>query len=292
MKKPVLSAKEVLNDISLGLDDAALMEKYCLSAKGLRSLFGKLGKAGMLKQVNARDLVQDLRNGMSDQDIIGKYNLTPKSYSSLIDAAGRAGLFHGIVHRTVASKNIIKASKIAADIRAGMTKAELMKKYQLSPRGLRWISVMLVSSGAMSWKEVFDKLCSSFSELVPDRLRASQRYRVPFKLPIYDSSSPRLIGTVRDVAEKGVGVAGIKALSGENKNLVVSGDEFGELASFSFDATCRWASRDSAGHYFAGFEISGISAGCLGEFQLLIRLVRLLKNQVVKDSKTIQGILT
>ncbi len=50
MEKRTLNAKEVLDDIKAGLDDAALMGKYQLSEKGLESLFKKLVDGAVLKQ--------------------------------------------------------------------------------------------------------------------------------------------------------------------------------------------------------------------------------------------------
>ncbi|MBI5249335.1 MAG: PilZ domain-containing protein [Desulfomonile tiedjei] len=273
MKKPVISAKKVLDDISQGLDDADLMRKYNLSAKGLRSLFNKLAAAGLLKQVNARELVEDIRAGTNIADILSKYGLTDKAYSSLIDTLDRTGLLNGEAQQANHSKNTIRMSNLVDDIRSGMSKPDLLAKYKLSSRGLRWVSMMLVSSGAMSWKEIFDKLCTNFSELVPDKPRNSKRYRLPFELPVYDSVRPDRIGTVRDVSENGVGVRGIMAEEGETKTLVIGGDEFGELASFSFQGVCKWASKDSSGQHFSGFEISDISMGSLSEFQLLMQLV-------------------
>ncbi len=50
MAKRTINAKEILVDIKAGMDNAALMEKYQLSEKGLQSLFKKLVDAGVLKQ--------------------------------------------------------------------------------------------------------------------------------------------------------------------------------------------------------------------------------------------------
>jgi len=50
MPKPRIDAREALEDIQAGLDDAALMRKYNISAKGLQSLFQKLVASGALKQ--------------------------------------------------------------------------------------------------------------------------------------------------------------------------------------------------------------------------------------------------
>ena len=50
MPKITISAKEILADIKAGLGNAALMEKYRLSEKGLQSLFKKLVDSGRLNQ--------------------------------------------------------------------------------------------------------------------------------------------------------------------------------------------------------------------------------------------------
>jgi hypothetical protein len=50
MLKKTLNAKEVLDDIKAGMDDATLMGKYQLSEKGMQSLFKKLVEGGMLEQ--------------------------------------------------------------------------------------------------------------------------------------------------------------------------------------------------------------------------------------------------
>lgn len=50
MSKKSVKASEVLKDIKAGMTDAALMEKYGLTEKGLESLFRKLLDGGLLKQ--------------------------------------------------------------------------------------------------------------------------------------------------------------------------------------------------------------------------------------------------
>jgi ankyrin repeat protein len=50
MPRNKISAREVLTDVRSGMDDAALMEKYRLSAAHLQNLFKKLVEAQVLKQ--------------------------------------------------------------------------------------------------------------------------------------------------------------------------------------------------------------------------------------------------
>jgi Mor family transcriptional regulator len=44
MAKRTINAKDILADIKAGMNNAALMEKYGLSEKGLRSVKGEEGK--------------------------------------------------------------------------------------------------------------------------------------------------------------------------------------------------------------------------------------------------------
>jgi len=55
MAKRVLKANEVLKDLRSGLTDAAMMEKYQLSSKGLQSLFDKMVAAGLLSAADVAD---------------------------------------------------------------------------------------------------------------------------------------------------------------------------------------------------------------------------------------------
>jgi hypothetical protein len=50
MEKRKITAREVLSDIRAGVDDAALMRKYQLSAQGLQSVLNKMVQAGMVTE--------------------------------------------------------------------------------------------------------------------------------------------------------------------------------------------------------------------------------------------------
>ena len=55
--KREVKAKEAIRDIRSGMDDIALMEKYKLNDKGLRSLFRRLLAAGLVTadEIDGRD---------------------------------------------------------------------------------------------------------------------------------------------------------------------------------------------------------------------------------------------
>ncbi|MEW6350347.1 MAG: PilZ domain-containing protein [Thermodesulfobacteriota bacterium] len=63
----VIKAKDILADINAGFSNAALMEKYCLSAKGLRSALSQLVEAGCLASDDVTTaLPEDYHQTLSD----------------------------------------------------------------------------------------------------------------------------------------------------------------------------------------------------------------------------------
>jgi len=271
-----VDAKQALDDIRSGMSDRELMQKYELSSKGLQSLFRKLGDAGLLKQIDAKEMIADLRQGMTDQEMMTKYALSSKGLEALLEQIDRKGLLRRPFEKdTLPTKIVVKVPEIVLDIRSGIGRSELLKKYSLTPRALRWICMMLVSSGAIGWHEIYGNICERIDELVPEKIRQSKRFRLGLEVPVYEMGTPQERGILRDVSENGIGLRGIRVKIGETKTIVICGDEFGEYASFALDVVCKWVSKDAAGEYVAGFEIQNISVASQGEFQWLIEMVRL-----------------
>jgi hypothetical protein len=64
--RPPVKARDMVTDIRDGLNDAQLMEKYDLSAKGLQSVFAKLLEANALRR---QELDRRIRTGESTVDV-------------------------------------------------------------------------------------------------------------------------------------------------------------------------------------------------------------------------------
>jgi putative two-component system response regulator len=77
MAKAAIDAQSAADDVRAGLDDAALMKKYGLSARGLQSLLRKLISAGMLSQ---REL--DTRMSETDTSIVLDLSIPVRSEQS------------------------------------------------------------------------------------------------------------------------------------------------------------------------------------------------------------------
>ncbi len=126
--KPRVKAADAVRDIRDELSDAALMEKYGLSSKGLESLFRKLVKAG---EIMRAELDQRLLDTQSSH------------YVDLDEPA-----------RPNSAKCRISAAEALRDIRSGMNDAALMKKYAVSIRGLDSLFKKLVLSGKIEQTEL------------------------------------------------------------------------------------------------------------------------------------------
>jgi hypothetical protein len=279
MTTKTLDVKSLMNDLNAGMRDAALMEKYDLSAKALQSLLKKLEQQGLLYIVNARDFIRDVRMGMSDIELMDTYKLSPKAMDSIFRQMEGAGI--SIPKERLSargSRNLIIISEVARDIRSGLTKRELMEKYHVTSRGLIWIAMELIIAGALSGQEIYGKLYSSYQELVSLMMRRSERHQVNFYVPICATSEPDIVGSIRNVSEQGLSTRGIIAAVDETKTLCILGDSFGEVGTTVLDGRCAWAGKDSRGVCLSGFEINQTSIAGMQELQLLIKLCTLGSN--------------
>ncbi|MBI5570960.1 MAG: pentapeptide repeat-containing protein [Desulfomonile tiedjei] len=132
-RETVVKAIEALNAIRSGLSDHELMEKFTLSANALQSLFKQLLASGLLHESELRN-----RAGLD---------------STVFDLGmGRAEHADGR-----SKKPVIDAADALQCIRSGLSDAALMKRYDISSRGVQSLFNKLVSSGAMPWEELEER---------------------------------------------------------------------------------------------------------------------------------------
>ncbi len=167
----------------------------------------------------------------------------------------------------------VSARQLMTDIRSGMSRRELMRRYGLTSAGLRRLLNVLADINAITWDELVGELYFLENSLTRSDGRYASRYQVKFDVPIYDVNLPETHGRILDLAETGLGVEGIRSKLDETKTLVILGDPFGEVVPIEFQAICRWATKRKGGEFQAGFQITGISAEDFQELQRFIRLV-------------------
>ena len=170
-------------------------------------------------------------------------------------------------------KRIIKAKDIIRDLRSGMTVSQLMDKYKISLKALRFVFRRLLNAGAITKDELTAQAALHRDAADLKGVRKWLRTTTTFPVRIYDSGSPFATGFVLDCTEKGVCVRGIEAVVGEVKNFIVRSGAFGEGHTLVFQAKCRWVNKErvSVREFVAGFEITNISSLDCEELRKLIR---------------------
>jgi uncharacterized protein YjbI with pentapeptide repeats/uncharacterized protein (DUF433 family) len=126
MRTVVIRAIDAVKCIRSGMTDAALMDEFQVSARGLRKLFKELLMAGIL----TRDELAE-RVGLS--------------YGSVIVDIEREKLPF-----LEFKKPVIDALDALNCLRSGMSDADLMKRYNLSAKGIQSLMSKLVSAGVIS----------------------------------------------------------------------------------------------------------------------------------------------
>lgn len=121
-----IKAIDAVKCIRSGMDDAALMQEFDIDAKGLQSLFTQLIAAGILGRPEMEKRIS-LSHGSVIVDMESAELPPPKSAKPRIDAAE--------------ALNCLKS---------GMDDAALMKKYNLSIRGLQSLFKKLMATGLIS----------------------------------------------------------------------------------------------------------------------------------------------
>ena len=166
----------------------------------------------------------------------------------------------------------IPARSFVDDMRSGMPDTALMEKYKLTARGLHSAFRKLLAANVIGASEL-DGRQSEYDETIDvDDIRALQRYKVEFPLPIYESDNPESGGIISDITVMGVGIKGFHTEVGEIKEFQIPADQFFQVDPVEFKARCRWLKRDdSDGECVSGFEIMKVSKGNLAGLRKLIQ---------------------
>ncbi len=241
MAKPMIDARQALEDIRAGMDDSALMKKYNLSAKGLADLFRQLSSIGLIRWLNAQDIISDIKKGLCDEDLIEKYKLSWIGLERLFSQLDKAGV--SVSSRDLGRARIkrkISQPQIVHDIHSGMTEAQLMEKYDLSSWGIQKVLAKLLPVGAITWEEMAILSRNSDDSVTLRDMRQCQRSYPSVSMAVYEQEKPKIKGRVLDISEKGLGVIGLLSEVDDLKILTVAPDELRIFEPFTLQAACRW----------------------------------------------------
>lgn len=177
----------------------------------------------------------------------------------------------------MADKRKIRAKDIVADVRAGLSNAQIMEKHQLSASGLKGIFDKLVHAELLLEIELAgrDLEHAEISGEFKAPKETPRSYMV-FQLPLYDLDDLTVEGRVHDISEHDLMAVGITAQVGEVKRLLIQADEFADVYPFTFDAVCRSAeTQGGPDELTTTFEITSISEVGREELKKLCRLLGL-----------------
>lgn len=170
------------------------------------------------------------------------------------------------------ARRTIPARSFVDDMRSGMLDSVLMEKYKLTARGLHSAFRKLLAANVIRPSELVGRHSDYAETIDVNDIRAVQRDKVEFPLPIYEPDKPECRGTISDITVMGVGIKGFETDVGDIRRFVIPADEFFQVNPVEFKARCRWVKRDeSDGECISGFEIMKVSKGSLAGLRRLIQ---------------------
>jgi DNA-binding response OmpR family regulator len=121
--RQTVSAVQAVHCIRSGMDDASLMERFNLSAQALHSLIEQLVASGKLERLEV-----DERTSLSPGSVV--IDMVQEKFPD-----------------PSTKKPVVKAAEAANLIRSGVDDLALMRRYNLSPRGLQSLFRKLTAAG-------------------------------------------------------------------------------------------------------------------------------------------------
>ncbi|MEW6352170.1 MAG: PilZ domain-containing protein [Thermodesulfobacteriota bacterium] len=171
------------------------------------------------------------------------------------------------------TKKTLTATAFIDDIRGGLSNAELMEKYQLSPKLIQRAFVKLVQRGDLYPMELAGRITPPEHIPISRERRKSLRQYPACCVYVHEKGNMTNRGVVFDISDMGLRVKGISAAVDAVKTLVIEADELDVFETFSFEAACRWVEPEPGrSPYSAGFEITYISERDLEQLLNLTQL--------------------
>jgi CheY-like chemotaxis protein len=139
-REPIrISASKVLECIRAGMDDAALMKEFGLSAKALHSLFDQMIAAGKMTEADLNE-----RRGLAPGTVIMEVEKLPLPEE-----------------KQPSGKPVIDAKEAIEAIRSGMSDHDLMEKFNVSAKGVQSLLRKLVAAGVVTQAELDKRMSES-----------------------------------------------------------------------------------------------------------------------------------
>jgi DNA-binding response OmpR family regulator len=252
IRKASVPADEILEAVRSGMEDAELMEKFDLSATDLYALLDRLVCDGKLSQSEVDERFF-LSAGTVAVDV---------TQTRLPDSDKK--------------KPVIRAKDAVRCIKAGTDDLALMKKFEISAKGLRSLFEKLLDAGLITPQDCYESSQLARDLILGDQVREFPKRYLAISTTIYEPEHPEVKGALQDITDKGVGIVGIRARVGEVKTFVIPTGKLMKGEDIWFEAVCLWSQKHGAeGRPAAGFQIRKISEESLQTLRELVRVLSL-----------------
>lgn len=161
----------------------------------------------------------------------------------------------------MARKRHIHAKEIVPDILRGMTDAQLMQKYKLSPKGLRSAFDKLVKYRLLTVQELCRQSVPKPGEtIIIDDLGLLSRRYLTINVPIHFTRHPQVQGTLWYVTEKALAITDLDCEVGEFRSFTIPCRRYLDADEITFQAECIWTSlKEASQTRVTSFRIISIS---------------------------------
>jgi uncharacterized protein (DUF433 family) len=156
-----IRAKEVVRDITAGVTDPQLMDKYELTPDQLEFLLQQLLNKGLVTQE-----LLDSRLRLSDTAITKAFVDVQQSIQELDESDAPAGTSQEPAPSPKGKgKTKVKAKEIVKDIRERLTDDEIIAKYGMNDKQFEFILRQLVDTGRIAPEEMHSRASLSHSSI-------------------------------------------------------------------------------------------------------------------------------
>jgi hypothetical protein len=169
----------------------------------------------------------------------------------------------------------ISASELAADVRNGMSDADLMRKYEFTPRALRSAFTRLLDKQYIEASHLKGRLKQFESPIIVEGARAFPRVTLDTRIPVYEIS-----GHIVNLSEGGFRLTGTRAVPGEIRNFILPLDDMFIADRIAVRARCAWANDEGD----AGFEIVEISKAHMRELKRVMQSLSFDEDSIIFEN--------
>lgn len=185
-------------------------------------------------------IISDIRSGMHDGELLDKHGLSDDQKWALCPIPR------------------ILTGDIVSDIRSGVRDPDPTQKYGVSYRRLRKVFMEPADVGAVGPQEITGKRMECGDEPDGSRTPRFLRNHLPYPVRICVARASEPKGLLLDISETGASLAGIEAQVDETKTFCVMANHNTRIASFVFEAKCRWIRMEDDAEHIAGYSIENM----------------------------------